>query len=136
GKTTLLRSLVGVRDGAVGVDPPTVDLKVDRIGYLPQRLDTLDDTSSVLDNVRAGASDVDPNTVRAQLARFLVRGRDVFRPAGQLSGGERFRVALARLLLADPPPQLVLLDEPTNNLDLVSVDQLVDALAAYRGALI
>lgn len=45
-------------------------------------------------------------------------------------------MALARLLLAEPPPQLIVLDEPTNNLDLASVDQLVDALRAYRGALI
>lgn len=53
-----------------------------------------------------------------------------------LSGGERFRVALARLLLAEPPPQLLILDEPTNNLDLDTVDQLVEALAAYRGAVL
>ena len=53
-----------------------------------------------------------------------------------LSGGERFRVALARLLLADPPPQLLILDEPTNNLDLETVDQLLDALHSYRGAVL
>jgi ATPase subunit of ABC transporter with duplicated ATPase domains len=60
----------------------------------------------------------------------------VDRPVATLSGGERFRVALARLLLADPPAQLLVLDEPTNNLDVASTDQLVDALAAYRGALL
>jgi ATPase subunit of ABC transporter with duplicated ATPase domains len=53
-----------------------------------------------------------------------------------LSGGERFRVSLARLLFADPPAQLLVLDEPTNNLDLPSVDQLVEALQGYRGALL
>jgi ATPase subunit of ABC transporter with duplicated ATPase domains len=79
---------------------------------------------------------VTPHDVRAQLARFLVRGDAVLQPAGSLSGGERFRVTLACLLLADPPPQLLLLDEPTNNLDLDSVAQLTDALAGYRGALI
>ncbi len=63
-------------------------------------------------------------------------GAAVDRPVGALSGGERFRVALARLLLADPPPQLLVLDEPTNNLDLDTVDRFVEALAAYRGAVL
>lgn len=53
-----------------------------------------------------------------------------------LSGGERFRAALAMLLLADPPAQLLILDEPTNNLDLPSVDNLVEALNSYRGSLL
>jgi ATPase subunit of ABC transporter with duplicated ATPase domains len=89
----------------------------------------------VLENVEA-VTDATAGEIRAQLARFLLRGRAVAQLAGTLSGGERFRVSLARLLLTDPPPQLLLLDEPTNNLDLASVDQLVDALAAYRGALL
>jgi ATPase subunit of ABC transporter with duplicated ATPase domains len=118
GKTTLLRGLV-----------PSVPT-----GFLPQRLDVLDDGRSVLDNVRPAGRD--PQQVRAGLARFLVQGDAVDRPAGSLSGGERFRVVLARLLLADPPPQLLLLDEPTNNLDLAGVDRLAEALRAYRGALV
>jgi ATPase subunit of ABC transporter with duplicated ATPase domains len=56
--------------------------------------------------------------------------------AGSLSGGERFRAALASLLLATPPPQLLLLDEPTNNLDMASARQLAQALGCYRGAVI
>jgi ATPase subunit of ABC transporter with duplicated ATPase domains len=60
----------------------------------------------------------------------------VERRVGTLSGGERFRVALARVLLADPTPQLLILDEPTNDLDIDSVEQLVDALTAYRGGLL
>ncbi len=139
GKTTLLESIAAVPrpPGA----PPTVaeavvHLGATRVGYLPQRLDVLDDGCSVLDNIRAVAPTADVEVIRHQLARFLLRGGDVARPVGDLSGGERFRVALARLLLAEPAPQLLLLDEPTNNLDLDTIDQLVDAVGAYRGSLI
>lgn len=90
----------------------------------------------MLDNLRAAAATTDVAPVRTRLARFLLRGGAVHRPVATLSDGERFRVALARLLLADPPPQLIMLDEPTNNLDITSADQLVDALRGYRGALI
>ncbi len=129
GKTTLLeRLLAGPSEAG--------RLLTDRVGYLPQRLDVLDDDVSVLDAVRAGAPDVPPGELRSRLARFLVRGDQVERPVATLSGGERFRVTLARLLLADPPAQLLVLDEPTNNLDLASVDRLVEALAAYRGGLL
>lgn len=124
GKTTFLEALL--RSDA---------LLTDRVGYLPQRIDGLDEQATVLDTVHAAAPEAGPERIRGQLARFLLKGDSVHRPVGTLSGGERFRVALARLLLAEPPPQLVILDEPTNNLDLTSVDQLVDALRGYRGAL-
>lgn len=129
GKTTFLEALLRSDENAAG------RLLTDRVGYLPQRMDTSDDGSTVFDTVHAAAPDAGPERIRGQLARFLLKGDSVHRPVGTLSGGERFRVALARLLLADPPPQLVILDEPTNNLDLTSVDQLVDALRGYRGAL-
>jgi len=106
------------------------------IGYLPQRLDILDDALTVVENVRAVAPRASVNEVRAGLARFLFRGARADQVAGTLSGGERFRAALAALLLADPPPQLLLLDEPTNNLDLASARQLSDALSCFRGALV
>ncbi|WP_425325779.1 ATP-binding cassette domain-containing protein [Mycetocola zhadangensis] len=134
GKTTLLENLLG----GTAAEPGRARgvLLTDRVGYLPQRLDGLDDHASVLQNVSAVAPTVPVGTIRNRLARFLLRGATVERPVRTLSGGERFRVALARLLLADPPPQLLVLDEPTNNLDLASVEQLVDALRAYRGALL
>ena len=106
------------------------------VGYLPQRLDILDESLTVVENVRAAAPAASVNEVRASLARFLFRGTRADQVAGTLSGGERFRAVLAALLLAQPAPQLLLLDEPTNNLDLASVRQLAQALEAYRGAVI
>jgi ATPase subunit of ABC transporter with duplicated ATPase domains len=106
------------------------------LGYLPQRLDVLDDALTVAENVRAAAPAASVNEVRARLARFGLRGARADAVAGTLSGGERFRAVLAALLLADPPPQFLLLDEPTNNLDLASVGQLTQALSCYRGALV
>ncbi|MCA5893519.1 ATP-binding cassette domain-containing protein [Isoptericola sp. NEAU-Y5] len=136
GKTTLLAQLVtGGAEPGHGSGASARAL-TDRVGYLTQRLDGLDDDASVLDAVRAGAPHVAPGELRRRLARFLVRGDQVDRPVRTMSGGERFRVSLARLLLADPPAQLLVLDEPTNNLDLASTDRLVQALAAYRGGLL
>jgi ATPase subunit of ABC transporter with duplicated ATPase domains len=131
GKTTLLLAIAGLaaRPG-IGVRLGSVT------GYLPQRLDILDDSLSVVDNVRAATPAASVNEVRASLARFLFRGERAGRLAGMLSGGERFRAVLAALLLAQPPPQLLLLDEPTNNLDMASVRQLSQALEGYRGAIL
>jgi ATPase subunit of ABC transporter with duplicated ATPase domains len=131
GKTTVLRAIAGL---AV---PPGLQVRRGAVvGYLPQRLDILDDSLSVVDNVRAAAPAASVNEVRASLARFLFRGERAERLAGLLSGGERFRAVLAALLLAQPAPQLLLLDEPTNNLDMASVRQLSQALGGYRGALL
>ncbi|WP_395244959.1 ABC-F family ATP-binding cassette domain-containing protein [Agromyces sp. MMS24-K17] len=134
GKTTLLDQLVHGTEPTPG--RPYGRLITDRVGYLTQRLDGLDDERSALENVAHRAAGLSPGEIRNQLARLLLRGDSVERPVSTLSGGERFRVALAGLLLAEPPAQLLVLDEPTNNLDLRTVDQLVDALADYRGALL
>jgi ATPase subunit of ABC transporter with duplicated ATPase domains len=142
GKTTLLRALAGIAvpAGPAGaLDGAASDLTVRRnaaFGYLPQRLDILDDELTVVENVRAVAPRASVNQVRAGLARFLFRGARADQVAGTLSGGERFRAVLAALLLADPPPQLLLLDEPTNNLDMASARQLSEALSCYQGALV
>ena len=131
GKTTLLRAIAGL------ATRPGVTVRLGAVtGYLPQRLDILDDSLSVVDNVLAAAPAVSVNEVRASLARFLFRGDRADRLASTLSGGERFRAVLAALLLAQPAPQLLLLDEPTNNLDMASVRQLSQALEGYRGALL
>ena len=60
----------------------------------------------------------------------------IHQPVGQLSGGERFRVEIARVLLSDPAPRFLLLDEPTNNLDIPTTNWLVEVLTSYRGAFI
>ena len=131
GKTTLLRVLLGEVEPVDG----TVRLAVP-VGVLTQRVVLPDEDASVVENVRLRAPDTDPQHVRAQLARLLFRGRAADQPVASLSGGERLRAALACLLLADPAPQLLVLDEPTNDLDLVGVGHLEQALRSYRGALL
>jgi ATPase subunit of ABC transporter with duplicated ATPase domains len=131
GKTTLLRTLAGELAPAEGSAVTHVPAR-----FLPQRLDILDEELSVAANVARFAPGATVNQVRARLARFLFRGARADQPAGTLSGGERFRAALAALMLAEPAPQLLMLDEPTNNLDMASVRQLVRALEGYRGALL
>ncbi|MFT3878021.1 MAG: ATP-binding cassette domain-containing protein [Propioniciclava sp.] len=133
GKTTLLRSLAEGRPSHLEASAVAF---TERIGYLAQRLDGLDDAASALAQVGAAAPHVPDRELRNRLARFGLAGDLTVRPVGALSGGERFRVALARVLLADPPCQLLVLDEPTNNLDLSTVDALVDAVASYRGGLL
>ncbi|MER7523080.1 ATP-binding cassette domain-containing protein [Microbacterium oxydans] len=135
GKTTLLERLVA-GGSAPDEHPLHAEAHTDLIGYLPQRVDGLDEQRSVFENIAAAAPHVPEKELRNLLARFLIRGATAERPVASLSGGERFRVALATLLLADPAPHLVVLDEPTNNLDLDTVDQLVEALRAYRGAVL
>lgn len=129
GKSTLLDRLAG-------------NAKVP-VGFLRQRLgaegqdgwEGLREELSMLENLRLAAPGKAPGQLREQLAAFHFRGNRVDAPVAQLSGGERFRVALARILLADPAPQLLLLDEPTNNLDMMTVEQLLTALESFGGAM-
>jgi ATPase subunit of ABC transporter with duplicated ATPase domains len=131
GKTTLLRTIAGELAPVAGEAHAHVPMR-----FLPQRLDVLDDGLTVAENVARFAPDAGNNRIRARLARFLFRGARADQQAGTLSGGERFRAALAALLLAEPAPQLLMLDEPTNNLDMASVRQLTTALESYAGALV
>ncbi|HJB62239.1 MAG TPA: ATP-binding cassette domain-containing protein [Candidatus Microbacterium pullistercoris] len=112
------------------------ELHTDRVAYLPQRLEAMDDAESAIDALQRAAPHIPDRELRNRLARFLIRGETAHRPIGDLSGGERFRVSIARLLLADPPSQLLVLDEPTNNLDVDTAEQLLAALRAYRGAVL
>ncbi|MEV3967683.1 ABC-F family ATP-binding cassette domain-containing protein [Streptomyces sp. NPDC050698] len=131
GKTTLLRTISGELAPESGEVRAHVPLR-----FLPQRLDVLDGELTVAENVARFAPDATNNRIRARLARFLFRGARADQQAATLSGGERFRAALAALMLAEPAPQLLMLDEPTNNLDMASVRQLTTALESYEGALV
>ena len=137
GKTTLLEAIAhaGEADYLSPVQPAyRVDYCIEG-AYIPQRI-TLDPQLTLLQSVQRANLGVSEQHLRDQLARLLFRRESVHHKTDELSGGERFRAAVAQVLLADPVPQLLMLDEPTNNLDISSVDWLVQALEAYTGALI
>ncbi len=137
GKTTLLEAIAHAKDPEYR-SPVQPAYRVDYClegAYIPQRI-TLDPQLTLLETVQRANPGASEQHLRDQLARLLFRRESVHHKTGELSGGERFRAAVAQVLLADPVPQLLMLDEPTNNLDISSVDWLVQALEAYTGALI
>jgi ATPase subunit of ABC transporter with duplicated ATPase domains len=132
GKSTLLRLLAGELEPTRG----RVEVGAARMHFLDQRTELLRTERSVLENFRAHDPRLTETACRLMLARFLFREEMVHRPAGNLSGGERLRAALACVLTATSPPQLLILDEPNNHLDLDSLANLEQALRGYTGALL
>lgn len=114
-------------DLAITVSAPTAHL--DQQYRLPGEL-------TVMEAVRAGNSQLDPHRVHEVLAAMGLRAGRTDQICQTLSGGERFRVALASGLLQYPAPQLLILDEPGNNLDLSSLEALVTALEGFGGAMV
>ena len=131
GKTTLLRIIAGLEPPTSGHVAPAPGM---RIGYFAQHSEeTLNLEQTVLDEV-LGARSVTPAQVRSLLGRFLFSGDDVYKKIKQVSGGERRRIALAKLVL--DRPDVLLLDEPTTHLDLTTLEALEDALRAFPGTML
>ncbi len=135
GKSTLLKILAGV----VPVQGGTVELGSNVVtGYFAQnRLDNLRADATVFENVmelRTNENQLTEQQARAILGAFLFRKDDVHKKVTVLSGGEKSRLALARLLVK--PPNLLLMDEPTTHLDIASIDALVGALKEFDGTFI
>jgi len=106
-----------------------------RTGYFSQnRIDVLNASHTVLESARDMSNPVSEQIARTVLGSFLFHGDDVFKTVAVLSGGEKSRLALVRLLL--DPPNLLLMDEPTTHLDVGSIDALIGALKQYHGTLI
>ncbi|MGZ6096079.1 MAG: ATP-binding cassette domain-containing protein, partial [Polyangiales bacterium] len=134
GKSTLMKLLAGKGD-------PTQDHGTVRrgtnleSGYFDQHLGTLDPSRTAVEEIRSIRGDFNADTARSYLARFRITGDDALRVVGGFSGGERSRLALAKLLLE--PRNLLFLDEPTNHLDIPACEILEEALAeGFEGTLI
>ena len=132
GKTTLLKLLLGELDPAEGT--ARLGNKVDYASFAQHLTEVLDLQKSVLQEFTASIGDQGDRNLRTVLGGFGFRGEQVDQKVGDLSGGERTRLALA-ITMANPV-NLLILDEPTNHLDLPSCDHLEDALGAYPGTLI
>lgn len=132
GKSTLLKILAGVVPFQSGEREVGLNVKV---GYYAQhRVEMLQTNRSVLEEAADTPEKVPEQMVRNVLGSFLFSGDDVLKNVGVLSGGEKSRLALVKLLLN--PPNLLLMDEPTTHLDMPSIDALIGALEGYQGTLI
>jgi ATP-binding cassette subfamily F protein 3 len=131
GKTTLFNMLLG----RVSCDTGMVDYgaQVD-IGYFDQMQSDLDLSKTAIDEVWDTFPDLTETKVRTYLGSFLFKGDEVFKPLSQMSGGERARISLLKLMLEGD--NLLLLDEPTNHLDSASREQLENTLADYDGTML
>jgi len=132
GKSTLLKLLAQVLTPQSGVHKLGHNAK---FGYFAQhRAAMLNPKHTVFQEALDTPQRITEQAIRTVLGSFLFRGDDIYKPVSVLSGGEKSRLALVKLLL--DPPNLLLMDEPTTHLDLASVDALIEALKQYQGTLV
>jgi ATP-binding cassette subfamily F protein 3 len=132
GKSTLIKLLTGEEPPTGG--RVTLGHNVVTEYFAQDQYKVLDGEARMLDDINRAARRVPESELRSLLGCFLFRGDDVFKPLGVLSGGERNRFALARILVT--PSNFLLLDEPTNHLDMRAKDVLLEALAAFSGTVV
>lgn len=131
GKTTLLKILNGLTDADSGSF--TLGTKV-HIGYYDQEHHVLHDQNTIFDEISDAYPGLNNTAIRSTLAAFRFTGDDVFKLVGDLSGGEKGRVSLAKLMLSEA--NFLILDEPTNHLDITSKEILEQALNDYAGTVL
>ena len=131
GKTTILKILNGIIPADSG--SVRIGAKVS-IGYYDQEHHVLSPDKSLFDELHDAYPDLDNTTIRSTLAAFLFTGDDVFKLIRDLSGGERGRVSLAKLMLSNA--NFLILDEPTNHLDITSKEILENAINSYTGTVL
>lgn len=132
GKSTLLKILAGALPLQQGERELGMNVKVGY--YSQQRVEMLDESRTVLQEAMDAPHVVSEQEIRTLLGSFLFREEDVYKTVRVLSGGEKSRLALVKLLL--DPPNLLLMDEPTTHLDMSSIDALVSALEPFQGTLV
>ena len=132
GKSTLLKLITGSLRPEMG----DILLGVEDIGYLDQKLEGVDQSRSVIENLQDCNPELSQTERYYYLAKFLFAGNMAQRIVASLSGGEQLRAQLLCALMAVKPPQLLILDEPSNHLDFASLESLESALNAYQGAIL